>query len=283
MTDAERKMAEEANERIRAKRAALGVRDLVQVANPFSIDSIAEICERRKLKTLAEDCPSCEGVGSETARSCWSRANDWCKHHDALALAEAEAQITETRRRRLERAGVQHRAILEIFPAARRCPDPKDFAGSSAAAIAAARQPMAAAAGFLADRSVTNLLLRGTAGSGKTWAAAWVVAGTDGAVWLPFSSVAPNDDWSQKRRAAVNASLLVLNDLGAGPLVQWRDAEVEALVVERDDASLRTVVTTNLTPETIAARFGDRLHRRLTGSSGRVVECVGPDLSARRT
>lgn len=250
-----------------------------------SVDDLMEVFGRMKakqeatrLEVLASDCPKCATHDGPLAKACRWTTEEWCKHRDTIASAQAAAQLAAERLRNLTTAGVRHRGVLDTFPGATRCPDPKGLAGE---AVAAARAPMSAAARFLRDPAIVNLLLFGTAGSGKTWAAAWIVAGTDRAKWLPFSSIAPNEDWNQLRRESLKADLVVVNDLGAGPMVPWRDAEVEAVIVERDDASLRTVVTTNLTPTTLQTRFGDRLMRRLTGASGLVVECIGPDLSKR--
>lgn len=225
-----------------------------------------------------DDCPRCT-PSCEVATACKWTEEDICRHREGIAALRAEEEITRMRRSRLERAGVKHAVVLGTFPALRRPPDPARLVAPEQAE--AARAGMAAAAKYLRERKPLNLVLTGAAGTGKTWAAAWVVAGSPHALWLPFTSIAPVSSWEATRARALSDELLVVNDLGSGPLVGWRDAEVEALIVERDDATLPTVVTTNLPPAQLRQRFGDRLHRRLVGAGGRIVECVGPDLSAR--
>lgn len=256
--------------------------DVQAVSFSAAIERFRKAADELRLRVLRDDCPRCESPRDELATTCVANDMDWCKHRDAIDAIRADAALTETRRKRMAEAPIHNAALVQQFAPLRVPPDARAQlpANATREQIEAARLPMRWASRLLEPKAPRNALFCGHAGSGKTWAAAWVVAGSDDARWLTFTATAPTQEWSDLRREVLRARTLVINDMGSGPVVGWRDAEIEGLVVERDDIGKRTIVTTNLSVEEVRARFGDRLHRRLTGRDSVVVPCVGPDLSA---
>lgn len=227
-----------------------------------------------KDRFLAGECPKCASATSGKARACQWNDAEWCKHAKGVAAANEADERANRRRENLEASGLRNRFVLDTFPRLAKPPAPPV---SDPALAYLAGEPMTAAERFLRYSGARVLLLCGSPGTGKTWAAAWVVAARGG-LWLDTSSIQPDDEWSAQRRAAERARLVVLNDLGAGAPSPWRDSEVEALVVSLHDACTPLVVTTNLGPERIRERYGDRVNSRLTGEGSLVQKCVGPDL-----
>lgn len=84
-----------------------------------------------------------------------------------------------------------------------------------------------------------------------------------------------------EHQAAIEAleriSLLVLNDLGMESAEDSKMQEkTESLLCERDEQCLRTIITTNLQPEEIAERYGQRVASRFA-QEARVISCGALD------
>lgn len=119
------------------------------------------------------------------------------------------------------------------------------------------------------ERSAT-LLLAGPVGTGKTHAAYaignWAVAH---GVWVEavtvhdlLEAMRPGGDQAVVR-SAEQATLLVLDDLGATKPTEWSADELTALLDKRLRDGLRQIVTTNATEEQITLAWGNRLADRL--------------------
>lgn len=77
----------------------------------------------------------------------------------------------------------------------------------------------------------------------------------------------------------VEAELLLLDDLGADHVTDWGAATIGGIIDARTAAARPTIVTTNLDPEQIIAKLGERTLSRLMGpaDSVDVVVMDGPD------
>ena len=73
---------------------------------------------------------------------------------------------------------------------------------------------------------------------------------------------------------------IVIDDLGAEPMVSEYGAKedvLKAVIAHREPLKFRTHITTNLTAEQIAKRYGDRTLSRLIGMC-RAFKLTGPDM-----
>lgn len=91
------------------------------------------------------------------------------------------------------------------------------------------------------------------------------------------------DDGSYERelRRCQNATLLILDDLGAEKPTPWVLERFYAIVNARYEAEKPTWISSNLTPDGITAAVGERVWYRLK-EGARVVEVTGPNLRERR-
>lgn len=136
---------------------------------------------------------------------------------------------------------------------------------------------------------VPILVLAGNAGTGKSFAALAhacsvrvdcqiVRASRLGAHWERWQS--DREDRVEPLRMRV--PLLIVDDLGLEPLDDRRAAvAVEELFHARQGGGLRTIVTTNLTPQEARRRYSERVFSRLA-ESGRWVALVGDDIRRER-
>jgi DNA replication protein DnaC len=130
------------------------------------------------------------------------------------------------------------------------------------------------------------LVLAGGVGSGKSVAAAWLIAEAGG-VWLTAASAVRvfagmYGEALEEQREALGCHTLVLEDVGA----ERDDDRMGALLVElleaRKGGSTRTLITTNLRQTQFLARYADpRLVSRVTGESVQWVNAPGEDLRRR--
>jgi DNA replication protein DnaC len=74
--------------------------------------------------------------------------------------------------------------------------------------------------------------------------------------------------------------LLVLDDLGAERLTDWVTEALFRLINHRFEWRLRTVITTNYSPNEMAERVGERTWWRVVQLAD-LVRVAGPNLSAR--
>lgn len=109
------------------------------------------------------------------------------------------------------------------------------------------------------------LLLLGNTGIGKTFAAAHLFT------LMPNGQMISGQELYLQRRndsaykALLDASFLVIDDLGAEPseFDDWRKT-VAALICQRSDLGLATCITSNLSLPAFRERYGDRVHDRVT-------------------
>lgn len=132
--------------------------------------------------------------------------------------------------------------------------------------------------------STTNLLLAGTAGTGKTYAAyavlraasrrgqwTWATTAGDHVAYSAFSGGQP-----RMVERACRADVLLLDDLGAERTTDFAIEAIGNLVDERRREHRRTIITTNLGRDELVRRYGDRLVSRLGGGAS-IVVLTGPD------
>lgn len=153
---------------------------------------------------------------------------------------------------------------------------------------------LTAAGAFVAERHARFLLLLGDRGVGKSVAAGHVLrefsrehrwdamaTGTpQPAVWLQASALTRVTAWDRADqellRSVERAQLLVLDDLGDECTEVGLSLTRDALL-ERHTKARRTVLTSNLTPESFKARYGEALADRIR-SSGMVPVLFGKSL-----
>ena len=191
--------------------------------------------------------------------------------------ADREERAERLRYARVADREMRH-AILDHPDAPCAAPDHPGSAAAAGAVIA-----------FAADRSLRTLTLSGPTGTGKTWAACWILARHDGLL-LPFASITPTREGGGLYDRGIGSAMLVLNDL-AEPTSEWQARQIAALLADRHDAGRRTIVTSNLVVtgateaeqrHSIARLYGDRVADRLRDKRfSRAVECAGASLRAR--
>lgn len=134
-----------------------------------------------------------------------------------------------------------------------------------------------------------NLVLVGPTGTGKTHTAAAACRVLHDTGWeLRFVPVVELLDELRPggREGALaeyaDATLLLLDDLGAERPTDWTGERLYALVNRRWLEERPTVVTSNLTPEELETAVGPRVFSRLVGNDAVVVKLTGGDRRRRR-
>lgn len=140
-------------------------------------------------------------------------------------------------------------------------------------------------------RDSQGLLLWGTVGTGKTYALFALVnhfAGflTDSGYQigsalkyitaLNFTVLAKNWDHESEVEKLLAARFLILDDLGAEPTNEYSLSCLSRLIEARSTNLLPTFISTNLDPQSIKARYGERVLSRLIRMCA-VIEFSGPD------
>lgn len=157
----------------------------------------------------------------------------------------------------------------------RRCP--VLYADAKPTTLDADQSPERLAA-WMNDDDALNLILAGSVGTGKTWAAyalGWAMVGRGVFVeaWTVgdlLDALRPDGDRNEASYAE-RADVLILDDLGATRPTEWAVETLTALMDTRLREKRRTVVTTNLAEAIIASAWGDRLMDRLRHSCTVVV------------
>ena len=127
---------------------------------------------------------------------------------------------------------------------------------------------------WLASGDASALVLSGGAGAGKTWAAAHAVAQLGG-LWVNAHELGRLVHEDRIESLCHGVGVVVLDDLGQehlGPRAGGLSV-VDEVTKRRVERGLRLLVTTNLTPDALRARYGERFWSRVV-----VVEVAGPDL-----
>jgi len=195
----------------------------------------------------------------------------------AGAMAQEPPEVTQAslaldrRRARMKAAGGLFPAAVEAAMASvGRCHVPASWA-----------QGMAdAAAEFVRAGGLYSLVLCAPPGRGKSWIATWVVAESlERALWVAASDCRVGDSWAATRERALKIALLAVDDLGEEASGDWGVREMATLLESRHNAGCRTVVTTNLSPAEIGARYGERLLSRWSQAAyARMVAVRGEDM-----
>lgn len=256
--------------------------------------------EQAKLKMIhirQNDCPRCDNAECDIANACTSRLdadtvehgfNDgpMCRHAPVEARKAAEADLTKARLDRLRNAGMTDAECLRIIPPAREVPrPPRAWFTENQQEAEQAEQ-----AAYMADRWIAAdqcklFVLYGGVGVGKSFAAAWALAGIGNGLWLSARTVDNLEAWKEIQHRAHSVPLLVVDDLGTERQSesQWGTEQLASLLTGRLDAGLRTIVTTNLDGASVAKRYGDRLRSRLNlRPQVGLLDCGKADLRALR-
>lgn len=142
----------------------------------------------------------------------------------------------------------------------------------------------------LASKNTALCVLSGSAGCGKTVAAAWACSRNQitSALWIPAPKLAKvpksidNEDVRDPLTRACEVALLVVDDLGIehspGGYAGSRLAEA---FEHRELYRLKTIITTNLSAGDFLARYGERLLSRVNGDTIGWRECGTTDLRAK--
>jgi len=163
---------------------------------------------------------------------------------------------------------------------------------------------------FMDAPRLRDLVLLGPSGTGKTYGGAWVLAATPESLFLQAPAYQCEDDlWRRTYARAMNAKLLVINDLGTEPNTEWLTPRISSLLIDRHDQGKRTILTANMLSisrvedearrgqlksslgmddraldlKTIEGRYGDPLADRLLDARLSIWErCKGESLRRRR-
>ena len=289
---AEEITAEAANEKLMARRKALGVNQSTPSTSKRPSEIINETvglvvpgeCWRHKKPEPCEDCEREERERQEYAEKA-------ARESQEKIAAQREAEIRERQdnpEKYLVTVGVGKRHLSCSFDS---------YQGGEK--IKAACQE------FL--RSPFDLVLSGGAGSGKTHLAVAVLRELvrlckvlDGpAAWCGndrkgcFVSAPellakiratysdPNGDEEGLIDKYASVKYLVLDDLGAEKSTEWSISTLYLIIDRRYREMLPTIVTTNLTVDEIGQGLSRRIASRL--SSGKVINIKAPDYRKRRT
>ncbi len=121
------------------------------------------------------------------------------------------------------------------------------------------------------------VLIDGNVGTGKTWLAIELLLAVPDprevrfVDWPDFMAGRQESVRSDEHEDPMPAlrrfrGLLVLDDLGRERPSEWAAESVNLVLCGRYNDGLKTVLTTNLTLEEVAGRYGERIASRITGS-----------------
>jgi DNA replication protein DnaC len=132
--------------------------------------------------------------------------------------------------------------------------------------------------GPLHDDEVNGLLLIGRPGCGKTQTVWGIVRNLLDNGWDQFRVEEMSDLFDELTalsragrsdqeliKSLCSTDLLILDDLGAKPLTEFREERLLKILNKRWDRKLPTIVTTNIVPANFKEHFGDRSSSRLEG------------------
>jgi hypothetical protein len=207
-----------------------------------------------------------------------------CRWALSERVKQSEADETRARSERMRRAGIADEVLVEWLAPMRTYPTPPyGWFGENQSQREGVFGLMADADGFLGAKFCKCYMMFGGTGCGKTTAAAWIVAGErDNALWMPARTADDLDRWKATSGQAYSVGLLVIDDLGTERDTGWPSEALGSLWTHRLDAGLRTVITSNLTPQQVVDRYGgDRLRSRLT-EKPKVGHSVAGNIDLRR-
>lgn len=202
---------------------------------------------------------------------------------EAAASPESlEVARVARRRRWLEQAGIRD---IDCLAALSPSPDsgqvgkarPPPLADESAAQ----RELWSGVVRFARTPQRRTLLVAGTTGTGKSWAAAWLCAEVEGARWVPGTLVEPTDEWRRVRAGLLRAPLVVFPDLTFRTST-WAGGQIADVLEQRHDEGRRTALVTNLDDNALRPLLGDPALSRIADARyGLAVRVAGDDLRRR--
>jgi len=144
------------------------------------------------------------------------------------------------------------------------------------------------------DVNFNNFLFYGDAGLGKTFLsnciAGEILKGGWAVLYIPFSKLTRTielDRFSKKEeekeitrdelKTLYTVDLLILDDLGTEVPNILVQSEVFNIINSRISSKKQTIISTNLSPENLAAQYSDRLLSRLAGNY-EIMKFIGKDI-----
>jgi len=101
------------------------------------------------------------------------------------------------------------------------------------------------------------------------WVERWIIASQ------MVEMLSPGDRRSVWRRRLVEANPLVIDDIGGEYRTEWGEAEIEYVISRRYDKQRMTILTSNLSPEKLGERYGERVIDRIR-EVATILTLVGP-------
>jgi DNA replication protein DnaC len=220
-------------------------------------------------------------VGSDDLR----RVREWLEEQARSAKPRAVLARPPDRRQLLAQAGVPER-LRGVTLASLQTP--------MDAELRAAMREVAAYVRGMPDNVMAGagLLFSGLTGRGKTTLAVAALGealacGLSGAFVTATGLIERLDEPHNEHRTGyvhriLGVRLLVLDDLGAEAASDRNRARIDWLATERHNSGRALIVTTNLSPRDLAARYSDRVASRWAEACRTVVLAKGPDLRLSR-
>ena len=236
-----------------------------------------------RMRVLREEkCPSCDGPDGDIGRDCTSRLDSdtqehgfgdgpMCRWVPVEARKLEEQAHTRLRADRLLKAGCADKDALRLVPPGRVEPPlpPRAWFEESQEQRQAIEYAMEGARAFVGTDHLSLLIFSGATGTGKSMAAAWIVAAEQrSAFWFPATMMDSLEKWNACSARATSAPLLIVDDLGKEHVSDsgWSTEQMSNLITDRIDKAalgLRTIVTTNLSAVQLVKRYGDRFQSRM--------------------
>lgn len=86
----------------------------------------------------------------------------------------------------------------------------------------------------------------------------------------------PDPDFAEEMEMVKSCKLLIIDDIGAEKPSEWVRERMISIINTRVSNNLTTIYTSNLSPDELRGRLGDRISSRVLGSS-QVIEIRGGD------
>lgn len=262
-----------------ARRAAIAAAAAEEIARRRALPCFS-LAEERRLNAAVD---ACEAAGALPTCESYQRARklDGIAPHQRSAAIRAcpryaEAARVEMVRHRLENARVPEVHILTIL----RSMPLRLVAGAPLPVPMEERDSLRYVREFLDDEEAWILLLIGDTSVGKSGAAAWALAQSDGGLWVTARELGDvSEEAKDLRRRALAARFLVIDDIGVehDGKTSFSVGVIAGVIEARYDACAPTILTSNGKPEALADRYKERVIERLR-HDGMLRKCEGASL-----
>lgn len=85
-------------------------------------------------------------------------------------------------------------------------------------------------------------------------------------------------DYLERMKFLIDDELIILDDVASSGITDWRKDVLLGFLDQRYESELPTIITSNLSKESILETFGDRFHSRLFAKENTIIQISGPDL-----